>query len=59
MAKERKRILLSVDKDLFELIEATEGMGTADAEKVVNIVRAYFSEKSVISTKLKKKLNLQ
>lgn len=54
-----KRIMLTVDENLYRILSHTEGMGNADAEKVVNIVRAYFSEKGIISGIVKKKLELE
>ena len=55
----RKRILLSVDDELYNLIKHTKAMGKKDAEKVTNILRAYFSEGSVIRDTLKKVLKIK
>lgn len=55
----RKRILLSPDDELYKLIKNTKAMGKGDAQKVTNILRAYFSEGSVIRDTLKKALKLK
>lgn len=54
-----KRVLVTVDDDLYNLISNIKGMGNSDSEKLANIARSWLSEKSVISTQLKKKLKLE
>jgi len=43
-----KRIMLTINDELYEIIKGIKGMGTKDAEKIRSIVVAYLSEKSYI-----------
>lgn len=53
-----KRIHLTFSAEQWELIEKSKGiMGNTDAEVVRNIVLAWLSEKSLISTQIKEKEN--
>jgi ERCC4-type nuclease len=45
-----KRFLVTLDEDQYEILQSIKGMGTKDAEKIRNIVVAYFSEKNYIKT---------
>lgn len=57
---EIKRINLSLTKDQYGLIKMLRGeMGNTDAEIARNILLSWFSEKSFISSKVKKKLGLK
>lgn len=50
-----KRLTVQFTDEQWEIIESV-AMGNTDAEKVKNIVIAWLSEKSLISTYAKKKL---
>ncbi len=57
---ETKRIHLSLTKKQYELIKMLKGeMGNTDAEIIRNIVIAWLAEKSFVSSKIKKRLNLK
>jgi len=45
-----KRIMVTIDDELYSIINSIKGLGTKDAEKVRNIIIAYLSEKSYIKT---------
>ncbi len=40
----RKRVMLTIDKELYEIIGGLKGFGEKDAEKCLNIIRCYLSE---------------
>ena len=44
----KKRVMLSLDKDLEKVLDDIKGFGTADAEKCTNLIRAYLSEKGYL-----------
>lgn len=43
-----KRILLTIDEDLYKILDTVKGMGTKDAEKAKNIIIAYLSDKGYL-----------
>jgi hypothetical protein len=43
-----KRILLTVDDELYNILNSVKGMGTKDAEKAKNIIIVYLSEKGYL-----------
>jgi len=52
-----KRIHLSLTKNQYELLNMLRGeMGNSDSEVVRNILIAWLTEKSFISSKIKKRL---
>lgn len=52
-----KRIQVNFTDEQYELLQDLKGeMGSSDSEVVKNIVMAWLTEKSFISTTLKKKL---
>lgn len=59
MEKKRNRVVLSLDDELLELLNKTQAMGTKIPTKVTSILRAYFSEGSIIRTELKKVLKIK
>ena len=53
-----KRVQVSFTKEQWELISKFKGeLGSGDADVIRNIVISWLSEKSVISSKVKKKIN--
>lgn len=48
-----QRYLVTVDDQLDKLLSKIEGMGEAKPTIIVNIVRAWMAEKSIISTQAK------
>jgi predicted transcriptional regulator len=53
-----KRVQVTFTKEQWELIERFKGtLGQTDAEIVRNIVISWLSEKSVITTKVKKEIS--
>ncbi len=50
-----KRVMLTLDDDLYEIIKDLKGFGTKDAEIVRSIVVAYLSEKSYLKQASEKK----
>ncbi len=46
--KETVRIMVTLDKEQYEILKNVKGMGTKDAEKIRNIVLAWLAEKSFI-----------
>jgi|GEM_PF-1864434 hypothetical protein len=46
--KEVIRIMVTLDKEQYEILQKVKGMGVKDAEKVRNIVLAWLAEKSFI-----------
>jgi hypothetical protein len=42
--------MVTLDDELYSILDSIKGMGTKDAEKLRNIVIAYLSEKSYIKT---------
>jgi hypothetical protein len=46
-----KRILLSLDDELYEILKSVKGLGGTDAGAVRNILVAYLSERSYFSAK--------
>ena len=40
----KKRIMLTVDDDLYKIVQSLKGFGNKDAEKINKIVVAYLSE---------------
>jgi len=43
-----KRVMLTLDDDLYKIVKSLKGFGTKDAEIINKIVVAYLSEKSYI-----------
>lgn len=43
-----KRVSISLDKEQLRLLQHIKGFGTREAEKVKNILLAYFSEKGYL-----------
>lgn len=43
-----KRVMVTLDDEQYEILKGIKGVGTKDAEKVRNILIAYFSEKGYI-----------
>lgn len=43
-----KRIMLTLDDELYQIIQGLRGFGTKDAEKINKLVVAYLSEKSYL-----------
>lgn len=57
---ESKRVQVSFTKKQWELIKNLEGeFGSADADIVRNIILAWLSEKSFISSSAKKKIGVK
>ncbi len=57
---EKHRVQVVFTKNQWELIDSFRGeMGDGDAELVRNIVLAWLSEKSLISSKVKHRLGLE
>ena len=46
--KEVVRIMVTLDKEQYEILKKVKGMGTKDAEKIRNILIAWLAEKSFI-----------
>lgn len=44
----KKRVMLSLDKDLVTILKGIKGFGNKDAEKCTNIIRAYLAEKGYL-----------
>ncbi len=58
MSNESVRIQVVLTKEQYELIQKLKGeMGSSDSEVVRNIIIAWLSEKSILSEKLKEKVN--
>ncbi len=58
MSSESVRIQVILTKEQYELIQRLKGvMGSSDSEVVRNIIIAWLSEKSILSEKLKEKVN--
>lgn len=51
----KKRVMLTLDKDLETTIQNLKGFGVKDAEKCANIIRAYLLEKGYFADLNKKK----
>lgn len=43
-----KRVMVTLDDEQYEILTGIKGLGTKDAEKVRNILIAYFSEKGYV-----------
>ena len=57
MSNESVRIQVVVTKEQYEIIQRLKGeLGSSDSEVVRNIVIAWLSEISLLSTKLKEKM---
>lgn len=57
MSKGIKRVQVNFTKEQYELLQKLKGeLGNSDSEVVKNISIAWLTEKSFISTTLKKKL---
>ena len=46
--KEVVRIMVTLDREQYEILKNVKGMGVKDAEKIRNIVLAWLAEKSFI-----------
>ncbi len=46
--KDTVRIMVTLDKEQYEILKNVKGMGVKDAEKIRNIVIAWLAEKSFI-----------
>ncbi len=58
MSSESVRIQVILTREQYELIQRLKGvMGSSDSEVVRNIVIAWLSEKSILSEKLKERVN--
>jgi hypothetical protein len=49
-----KRILLTIDDDLYNILQTIKGFGDKDAEKANKIIVAYLSEHGYLSQQQKK-----
>lgn len=45
-----KRIMVTLDDDLYQIVRNLKGFGSKDAEKVRSIVIAFLSEKSYLKS---------
>jgi Holliday junction resolvasome RuvABC DNA-binding subunit len=43
-----KRIMVTLDKEQYEILQQLKGFGSKDAERIRNILIAYLSEKSYL-----------
>lgn len=51
-----KRYTVTVDDKLDKMLDSIDGLGEQKATKIINIVRAWMAEKSIISTQAKEYL---
>jgi hypothetical protein len=54
-----KRVNVTFDKEIWEIIKNTEGLGDGDSAKVQNICVAWLGEQGILSGIIKKRLKIK
>ena len=54
-----KRVNVTFDKQIWEIIKNTEGLGDGDSSKVQNICVAWLGEQGILSGIIKKRLRIK
>jgi len=54
-----KRVYVTFDKAIYDIISKTGELGTSDSSKVQNICVAWLSEKGILSGIIKKRLDIK
>lgn len=54
-----KRVNVTFDKAIYDIISKTDELGTSDSSKVQNICVAWLSEKDILSGIIKKRLDIK